>query len=113
MGRTKEGSRLVAIVALCLPLLSSPDGSYTEEQSQESEHKVLATDFDDEFDDEEPLPAIGTCKALYTFEGTACCPGEGPCLPGPTRLLPVPRSQFSLVHNDKIIESSCFIFSCV
>lgn len=31
--------------------------------------KVLATDFDDEFDDEEPLPAIGTCKALYTFEG--------------------------------------------
>ncbi|XP_021091823.1 formin-binding protein 1 isoform X12 [Mesocricetus auratus] len=48
---------------------SSPDGSYTEEQSQESELKVLATDFDDEFDDEEPLPAIGTCKALYTFEG--------------------------------------------
>ncbi|NP_001342034.1 formin-binding protein 1 isoform f [Mus musculus] len=48
---------------------SSPDGSYTEEQSQESEHKVLAPDFDDEFDDEEPLPAIGTCKALYTFEG--------------------------------------------
>ncbi|XP_029326888.1 formin-binding protein 1 isoform X14 [Mus caroli] len=48
---------------------SSPDGSYTEEQSQESEHKALAPDFDDEFDDEEPLPAIGTCKALYTFEG--------------------------------------------
>ncbi|XP_048200807.1 formin-binding protein 1 isoform X4 [Perognathus longimembris pacificus] len=48
---------------------SSPDGSYTEEQSQESQVKVLATDFDDEFDDEEPLPAIGTCKALYTFEG--------------------------------------------
>ncbi|XP_063491912.1 formin-binding protein 1 isoform X24 [Symphalangus syndactylus] len=48
---------------------SSPDGSYTEEQSQESEVKVLATDFDDEFDDEEPLAAIGTCKALYTFEG--------------------------------------------
>ncbi|XP_062063362.1 formin-binding protein 1 isoform X3 [Lepus europaeus] len=48
---------------------SSPDGSYTEEQSQESEVKVLAPDFDDEFDDEEPLPAIGTCKALYTFEG--------------------------------------------
>ncbi|XP_054440214.1 formin-binding protein 1 isoform X11 [Pteronotus mesoamericanus] len=48
---------------------SSPDGSYTEEQSQESEVKVLAVDFDDEFDDEEPLPAIGTCKALYTFDG--------------------------------------------
>ncbi|XP_067398077.1 formin-binding protein 1 isoform X4 [Emydura macquarii macquarii] len=48
---------------------SSPDGSYTEEQSQESEMKVPVTDFDDEFDDEEPLPTIGTCKALYTFEG--------------------------------------------
>lgn len=59
----------VAIVVVCFPFLSSPDGSYTEEQSQESEVKVLATDFDDEFDDEEPLPAIGTCKALYTFEG--------------------------------------------
>ncbi|XP_056668519.1 formin-binding protein 1 isoform X8 [Monodelphis domestica] len=48
---------------------SSPDGSYTEEQSQENELKMMATDFDDEFDDEEPLPTIGTCKALYTFEG--------------------------------------------
>uniref|UniRef100_A0ACB8F0T5 Formin-binding protein 1 n=1 Tax=Sphaerodactylus townsendi TaxID=933632 RepID=A0ACB8F0T5_9SAUR len=46
-----------------------PDGSYTEEPSQENEVKVPATDFDDEFDDEEPLPTIGTCKALYTFEG--------------------------------------------
>lgn len=61
--------RLVAIVAVYFPLLSSPDGSYTEEQSQETEMKVPATDFDDEFDDEEPLPTIGTCKALYTFEG--------------------------------------------
>ncbi|XP_022434180.1 formin-binding protein 1 isoform X11 [Delphinapterus leucas] len=53
----------------CAQDRESPDGSYTEEQSQESEVKVLATDFDDEFDDEESLPAIGTCKALYTFEG--------------------------------------------
>nr|KAF6283072.1 formin binding protein 1 [Pipistrellus kuhlii] len=53
----------------CAQARESPDGSYTEEQSQESEVKVLATDFDDEFDDEEPLPAIGTCKALYTFDG--------------------------------------------
>ncbi|KAG8516105.1 Formin-binding protein 1 [Galemys pyrenaicus] len=56
-------------VANCAQDRESPDGSYTEEQSQESEVKVLATDFDDEFDDEEPLPAIGTCRALYTFEG--------------------------------------------
>ncbi|XP_031225595.1 formin-binding protein 1 isoform X5 [Mastomys coucha] len=56
-------------VTNCAQDRESPDGSYTEEQSQENEHKVLAPDFDDEFDDEEPLPAIGTCKALYTFEG--------------------------------------------
>ncbi|KAF6124377.1 formin binding protein 1 [Phyllostomus discolor] len=53
----------------CAQARESPDGSYTEEQSQESEVKVPALDFDDEFDDEEPLPAIGTCKALYTFDG--------------------------------------------
>ncbi|XP_004423633.1 PREDICTED: formin-binding protein 1 isoform X9 [Ceratotherium simum simum] len=58
-----------ATVNNCAQDRESPDGSYTEEQSQESEVKVLAADFDDEFDDEEPLPAIGTCKALYTFEG--------------------------------------------
>ncbi|XP_030317235.1 formin-binding protein 1 isoform X12 [Calypte anna] len=53
----------------CAQDRESPDGSYTEEQSQETGMKVPATDFDDEFDDEEPLPTIGTCKALYTFEG--------------------------------------------
>ncbi|NWI57978.1 FNBP1 protein, partial [Calyptomena viridis] len=53
----------------CAQDRESPDGSYTEEQSQETDMKVPATDFDDEFDDEEPLPTIGTCKALYTFEG--------------------------------------------
>ncbi|XP_071430785.1 formin-binding protein 1 isoform X10 [Pithys albifrons albifrons] len=58
-----------AAVNSCAQDRESPDGSYTEEQSQETEMKVPATDFDDEFDDEEPLPTIGTCKALYTFEG--------------------------------------------
>ncbi|XP_065593532.1 formin-binding protein 1 isoform X5 [Cyrtonyx montezumae] len=53
----------------CAQDRESPDGSYTEEQSQEAEMKLSATDFDDEFDDEEPLPTIGTCKALYPFEG--------------------------------------------
>ncbi|XP_077161015.1 formin-binding protein 1 isoform X27 [Paroedura picta] len=53
----------------CAQDRESPDGSYTEEPSQENEMKAPATDFDDEFDDEEPLPTIGTCKALYTFEG--------------------------------------------
>ncbi|XP_040914208.1 formin-binding protein 1 isoform X2 [Toxotes jaculatrix] len=57
--------------------LSSPDGSYTEEQNSETQVKVnthpiptsTVPEFDDEFDDEETLPTIGTCKALYPFEG--------------------------------------------
>ncbi|XP_078502349.1 formin-binding protein 1 isoform X4 [Lissotriton helveticus] len=53
----------------CAQDRESPDGSYTEDQSQETEVKVTPTEFDDEFDDEEPLPTIGTCKALYPFEG--------------------------------------------
>ncbi|XP_024253023.1 formin-binding protein 1 isoform X23 [Oncorhynchus tshawytscha] len=53
---------------------SSPDGSYTEEQSSETQVKVAIAntpEFDDEFDDgdEETLPTIGTCKAIYQFEG--------------------------------------------
>ncbi|KAG8447732.1 hypothetical protein GDO86_015011 [Hymenochirus boettgeri] len=48
---------------------SSPDGSYTEDHSQETEVKVTPTEFDDDFDEEEPLPTIGTCKALYPFDG--------------------------------------------
>ncbi|XP_055369260.1 formin-binding protein 1 isoform X29 [Betta splendens] len=64
--------------------LSSPDGSYTEEQNSETQVKVnpapnpapapapaphsITPDFDDEFDDD-TLPTIGTCKALYPFEG--------------------------------------------
>uniref|UniRef100_A0A8C6YC36 Formin binding protein 1 n=1 Tax=Naja naja TaxID=35670 RepID=A0A8C6YC36_NAJNA len=56
-------------VTNCVQDRESPDGGYTEEPSQESEVKTPTTEFDDEFDDEEPLPTIGTCKALYTFEG--------------------------------------------
>uniref|UniRef100_A0A673C0C9 Formin binding protein 1b n=1 Tax=Sphaeramia orbicularis TaxID=375764 RepID=A0A673C0C9_9TELE len=61
--------------------LISPDGSYTEEQNSETQVKAnpnptpptnptsTTPEFDDEFDDEETLPTIGTCKALYPFEG--------------------------------------------
>uniref|UniRef100_A0A8C9RMM6 Formin binding protein 1 n=1 Tax=Scleropages formosus TaxID=113540 RepID=A0A8C9RMM6_SCLFO len=49
----------------CAQDRESPDGSYTEERSSEAQVK----EFDDEFDDEEPLPTIGTCKVLYPFEG--------------------------------------------
>ncbi|KAM9794521.1 formin-binding protein 1 isoform 3-T3 [Syngnathus typhle] len=58
---------------------SSPDGSYTEEQNSESHEKAnvanakppvaVTPEFDDEFDDEESLPTIGNCKALYPFDG--------------------------------------------
>ncbi|XP_036385195.1 formin-binding protein 1 isoform X6 [Megalops cyprinoides] len=53
----------------CAQDRESPDGSYTEEQSSETQIRVPNTEFDDEFDDEETLPTIGTCKALYPFEG--------------------------------------------
>ncbi|XP_016525354.1 formin-binding protein 1 isoform X9 [Poecilia formosa] len=62
--------------------LSSPDGSYTEEQNTETQVKAninptpnpntIPTTMpdDEEFDDDdEPLATIGTCKALYPFEG--------------------------------------------
>ncbi|XP_063066956.1 formin-binding protein 1 isoform X4 [Engraulis encrasicolus] len=52
---------------------SSPDGSYTEEPSSEPGQppvKPADPEFDDEFEEEEVLPTIGTCKALYPFEGT-------------------------------------------
>ncbi|KAG5281561.1 hypothetical protein AALO_G00073660 [Alosa alosa] len=53
----------------CAQNRESPDGSYTEDQSVETQFKSRSTEFDDEFDDEDPLPTIGTCKALYPFEG--------------------------------------------
>lgn len=64
----------VCSLCVCWPL-SSPDGSYTEEQNSETQVKATVNptsttpDFDDEFDDEDSLPTIGTCKALYPFEG--------------------------------------------
>ncbi|XP_070845344.1 formin-binding protein 1 isoform X8 [Chaetodon trifascialis] len=61
----------------CAQDRESPDGSYTEEQNSETQVKAninpnptsTTPEFDDEFDDEEALPTIGTCKALYPFEG--------------------------------------------
>ncbi|XP_020324053.1 formin-binding protein 1 isoform X2 [Oncorhynchus kisutch] len=47
----------------------SPDGSYTEDHSTEHHLKSRSTDFDDDFDYEDTLPTIGTCKSLYPFEG--------------------------------------------
>ncbi|XP_008335946.1 formin-binding protein 1-like, partial [Cynoglossus semilaevis] len=46
----------------------SPDGSYTEDQNAELHFKSRSSEFDEEFDEEEPLPSIGTCKSLYQFQ---------------------------------------------
>ncbi|XP_061655413.1 formin-binding protein 1 homolog isoform X21 [Phyllopteryx taeniolatus] len=63
----------------CAQDRESPDGSYTEEQNSEIHVKAnnanakppaaSTPEFDDEFDDEEALPTIGNCKALYPFDG--------------------------------------------
>ncbi|XP_015255444.1 PREDICTED: formin-binding protein 1-like isoform X2 [Cyprinodon variegatus] len=58
----------------------SPEGSYTDDTSQEHHtprHRPAQPtqpihdphEFDDEFDDDDPLPVIGHCKALYSFDG--------------------------------------------
>uniref|UniRef100_A0A672PL83 Formin-binding protein 1-like n=1 Tax=Sinocyclocheilus grahami TaxID=75366 RepID=A0A672PL83_SINGR len=55
-----------------LLLSFSPEGSYTDDHSQEhrSPPQPDPHEFDDEFDDDDPLPAIGHCKALYSFDGS-------------------------------------------
>uniref|UniRef100_A0A8C2ZZG3 Formin binding protein 1-like n=1 Tax=Cyclopterus lumpus TaxID=8103 RepID=A0A8C2ZZG3_CYCLU len=58
------------------------EGSYTDDTSQEHHTPQLRTsppkpgqpnpelhEFDDEFDDDDPLPVLGHCKALYSFDG--------------------------------------------
>ncbi|XP_070408586.1 formin-binding protein 1 isoform X5 [Nothobranchius furzeri] len=71
-----ETQNNTAVSNNCAQNRESPDGSYTEEQTSETQVKATINppttstpDIDDEFDDEETLPTIGTCKALYPFEG--------------------------------------------
>ncbi|KAM9326118.1 formin-binding protein 1-like [Gastrophryne carolinensis] len=51
----------------------SPEGSYTEDANQEgriqSQQPPVHSEFDEFDDDDDPLPAIGHCKALYPFDG--------------------------------------------
>ncbi|XP_033007435.1 formin-binding protein 1-like isoform X1 [Lacerta agilis] len=51
----------------------SPEGSYTDDANQEvrspPQQHGPHTEFDDEFEDDDPLPAIGHCKAIYPFDG--------------------------------------------
>lgn len=53
-------------------LCCSPEGSYTDIPNQEHRAPPQSDqhEFDDEFEDDDPLPAIGHCKALYSFDGT-------------------------------------------
>ncbi|XP_030623293.1 formin-binding protein 1 isoform X1 [Chanos chanos] len=54
----------------CAQDRESPDGSYSEEQNTETQSKAPPEpEFDDENEFDEILPSIGTCKALYPFEG--------------------------------------------
>ncbi|XP_029940154.1 formin-binding protein 1 homolog isoform X20 [Salarias fasciatus] len=72
-----ETQNSTAVSNNCAQDRESPDGSYTEEQNSETQVKAnlnpnpasSTPEFDDEFDDEETLPTIGTCKALYPFDG--------------------------------------------
>ncbi|CAN9504403.1 unnamed protein product [Ophioblennius macclurei] len=72
-----ETQNNTAVSNNCAQDRESPDGSYTEEQNSETQVKAnlnpiptsSTPEFDDEFDDEETLPTIGTCKALYPFDG--------------------------------------------
>ncbi|KAM9378883.1 formin-binding protein 1-like isoform 1-T1 [Phaethornis superciliosus] len=51
----------------------SPEGSYTDDGNQEvrgpPQQHPHPNEFDDEFEDDDPLPAIGHCKAIYPFDG--------------------------------------------
>ena len=54
-------------------LFYSPEGSYTDDANQEvcgpPQQHGHHSEFDDEFEDDDPLPAIGHCKAIYPFDG--------------------------------------------
>ncbi|XP_041127224.1 formin-binding protein 1-like isoform X2 [Polyodon spathula] len=49
----------------------SPEGSYNEDAPQENRGPPQPDphEFDDEFDDDDPLPVVGHCKAIYSFDG--------------------------------------------
>lgn len=54
-------------------MVFSPEGSYTDDANQEvrgpPQQHGHHSEFDDEFEDDDPLPAIGHCKAIYPFDG--------------------------------------------
>ncbi|OBS79285.1 hypothetical protein A6R68_18326, partial [Neotoma lepida] len=52
----------------------SPEGSYTDDDANQEvrgppQQHGHHSEFDDEFEYVDPLPAIGHCKAIYPFDG--------------------------------------------
>uniref|UniRef100_A0A096MFW3 Thyroid hormone receptor interactor 10a n=1 Tax=Poecilia formosa TaxID=48698 RepID=A0A096MFW3_POEFO len=50
--------------------LSSPDGAHSDESTPDPSQAIYA-EFDDDFEDEEPVAPIGKCTAMYNFPGSA------------------------------------------
>ncbi|KAJ7992536.1 hypothetical protein DPEC_G00279700 [Dallia pectoralis] len=48
----------------------SPDGAQSDEGTPDSTHAIYA-EFDDEFEEEELVPPIGQCTAMYNFPGAS------------------------------------------
>uniref|UniRef100_A0A3B3UWT4 Thyroid hormone receptor interactor 10a n=1 Tax=Poecilia latipinna TaxID=48699 RepID=A0A3B3UWT4_9TELE len=51
-------------------LLSSPDGAHSDESTPDPSQAIYA-EFDDDFEDEEPVAPIGKCTAMYNFPGAS------------------------------------------
>uniref|UniRef100_A0A8C0B1Y8 Formin-binding protein 1-like n=1 Tax=Buteo japonicus TaxID=224669 RepID=A0A8C0B1Y8_9AVES len=68
-----ENLRTLFRVLTLQSLHYSPEGSYTDDANQEvrgpPQQHAHPNEFDDEFEDDDPLPAIGHCKAIYPFDG--------------------------------------------
>uniref|UniRef100_A0A3Q2NP69 Thyroid hormone receptor interactor 10a n=1 Tax=Fundulus heteroclitus TaxID=8078 RepID=A0A3Q2NP69_FUNHE len=50
--------------------LCSPDGAHSDESTPDSSQAIYA-EFDDDFEDEEPVTPIGKCTAMYNFPGAS------------------------------------------
>uniref|UniRef100_A0A669R900 Formin-binding protein 1-like n=1 Tax=Phasianus colchicus TaxID=9054 RepID=A0A669R900_PHACC len=66
-------SNMDRLILMLQSLHYSPEGSYTDDANQEvrgpPQQHAHPNEFDDEFEDDDPLPAIGHCKAIYPFDG--------------------------------------------
>ncbi|XP_015204553.1 cdc42-interacting protein 4 homolog isoform X2 [Lepisosteus oculatus] len=49
----------------------SPDGAHSDGSNPDQTSQAVYAEFDDDFDDEDPVPPIGKCTALYSFAGSS------------------------------------------